>query len=59
MKISKDFIYSSIILILFAFIVYFAESQERQKIKKRALLIDKECYTKADINIIIFGEPQS
>lgn len=58
MKLTKDFIYSSIILLLFGVMVYFVEKEQRNKIEKRALLMDKECYTKQDIEIIIFGEPQ-
>lgn len=31
---------------------------ERDEIKKRALKIEKECYTNRDIEIIVFGETQ-
>ena len=48
--------YQIVILILFILTIFFAERQQRIDIKRRVLKMNKECYTKQDLELIIFGK---
>jgi len=46
----------SLILLIIGFCL--GQSTKQSEIENRAKKIEKECYTKTDIELITFGEPQ-